>query len=209
MSTTTRHADTSTAHAFEDIRRRLAPTLDVATEEELLVRAATGDEAAYSELYDRMSGQVFGVCRRVLRDRALAEEVAQEVLVEVWQKSDRFDPTRGSASAFITTLAHRRAVDRVRSEQAARNREDKVSRRDQERSFDVVADAVEIRLDHERVRRAVAGLPERQREAVELAYFGGHTYRRVAEILGIPEGTAKSRLRDAMGRLRTALAEVA
>lgn len=189
-----------------------APTtpdeLVAATDEHLLVRSATGDRVSFAELYDRVSPQVVGVALRVLRDRALAEEVAQEVLTEVWQKAHRFDPDRGSAAGWIVTFAHRRAVDRVRSEQAARDRNDRVAHRDQERSYDHVADEVERRLEHWQVREAVARLTERQREAIELAYFSGHTYREVASVLGIPEGTAKSRLRDALARLRTLLEEL-
>ncbi len=176
-----------------------------ATDDELLVASATGDQTAFSELYDRIIPAVRGVARRVLRDPSLADEVAQEVMVEVWRKAARFDPERGSAPGWITTLAHRRAVDRVRSEQASRNRDERAGRRDTSRAFDEVADAVEVRLDHWQVRQALATLTERQREAVELAYFGGHTYRDVAEVLGIPEGTAKSRLRDGLARLRETL----
>lgn len=176
-----------------------------ATSEQLLVAAATGDEAAFSVLVQRVRPQALRVATGVVRDPAMAEEVTQEVLTEVWLKADRFDPTRGNVSGWISTLARRRAVDRVRSEQAGRNRDDRVARRDQERDVDVVAEEVEIRLEHWQVRRALAGLSERQREAIELAYFGGHTYRDVARVLGIPEGTAKSRLRDGLLRLREAL----
>lgn len=179
--------------------------LPVVTSEELLVTVAGGDSRAFGVLYDRVTPQVLGVALRVLRDRALSEEVTQEVMVEVWRKATRFDPDRGTASGWITTLAHRRAVDRVRSEQAARDRDDRVSRRDEPRAFDAVADEVQVRLDHGQVRRALAELTERQREAIELAYFGGHTYRDVARVLDIPEGTAKSRLRDGLLRLRHAL----
>ena len=197
------------AEAPEALRPALTPQdLDAATDEALLVRSASGDRVAFAELYDRVSPQVIGVALRVLRDRALAEEVAQEVLTEVWQKAGRFDPDRGSAAGWIVTFAHRRAVDRVRSEQAARDRNDRVAHRDQERSYDHVADEVERRLEHWQVREAVSRLTDRQREAIELAYFGGHTYREVASVLGIPEGTAKSRLRDALARLRTLLDEL-
>ncbi len=185
-----------------------ARSLADAASEELLVAVAQGDQQAFASLYDRVTPQVLGVALRVLRDRALAEEVAQEVMVEVWRKADRFDPDRGTASGWITTLAHRRAVDRVRSEQASRDRDDRVSRRDEPRAFDAVADEVQVNLDHWQVRRALATLTDRQREAIELAYFGGHTYRDVARVLGIPEGTAKSRLRDGLLRLREALEDL-
>ncbi len=175
---------------------------------DLLVASGKGDRAAFSEFYDRAISRVIGVCIRVIRDRSLAEEVAQEVMVEAWTKADRFDPERGSASGWIATLAHRRSVDRVRSEQASRDRDQRVSLRDHQPPFDVVADEVAVRLEHWQVRDALERLTERQREAIELAYYGGHTYRDVARVLGIPEGTAKSRLRDGLARLRDNLEDL-
>jgi RNA polymerase sigma-70 factor (ECF subfamily) len=205
-ATITRSTDTALAATATPADRLLEP--DAAASEELLVAVGRGDARAFSVLYDRVTPQVLGVALRVLRDRALAEEVTQEVMVEVWKKADRFDPDRGTASGWITTLTHRRAVDRVRSEQASRDRDDRVSRRDEPRAFDAVADEVQVRLDHWQVRRALSTLTDRQREAIELAYFGGHTYRDVAKVLGIPEGTAKSRLRDGLLRLRDALEDL-
>jgi RNA polymerase sigma-70 factor, ECF subfamily len=191
--------------AATSTRSAQAAPLTERTSEDLLVAVASGDRPAFELLFDRVSPQVLGVALRVLRDRSLAEEVSQEVMVEVWRKAARFDPARGSASGWIATLAHRRAVDRVRSEQAGRDRDERVSRRDRTREVDVVADEVEVRLDHWQVRQALAALTDRQREAIELAYFQGHTYRDVARVLDIPEGTAKSRLRDGLLRLREAL----
>jgi RNA polymerase sigma-70 factor (ECF subfamily) len=173
--------------------------------EDLLVAAGRGDEPAFSLLVGRIRPQVLRVAQGIVRDPSMAEEVTQEVLTEIWVKADRFDPERGNVGGWISTLARRRAVDRVRSEQASRNRDDRVARRDQERDVDVVAEEVEIRLEHWQVRQALAELSERQREAIELAYYSGYTNRDVARVLGIPEGTAKSRLRDGLARLRESL----
>ena len=182
----------------------VAATADLSSEA-LLVAAAAGDEVAFSALVERIRPQALRVARGVVRDPSIAEEVAQEVLTEIWLKADRFDPERGTITGWVATLTRRRAVDRVRSEQAGRNRDDRVARRNQVRDVDVVADEVEVRLEHWQVRKALAELSDRQREAIELAYFAGHTYRDVARVLGIPEGTAKSRLRDGLVRLREAL----
>ena len=187
----------------------LTATAREATSEQLLVDAAAGDQLAFSALVERIRPQALRVARGVVRDPSIAEEVAQEVLTEVWLKADRFDPAKGTVVGWVATLTRRRAVDRVRSEQAGRDRDDRVARRSQVREVDVVADEVELRLEHWQVRRALTELSERQREAIELAYFAGHTYRDVARVLGIPEGTAKSRLRDGLLRLREVLADLA
>lgn len=187
----------------------LTATAREATSEQLLVDTASGDQLAFTALVERIRPQALRVARGVVRDPSIAEEVAQEVLTEVWLKADRFDPAKGTVVGWVATLTRRRAVDRVRSEQAGRDRDDRVARRSQVREVDVVADEVELRLEHWQVRRALTELSDRQREAIELAYFAGHTYRDVARVLGIPEGTAKSRLRDGLLRLREALADLA
>ncbi len=179
-----------------------SPTPD---EEALLAAVARGDQAAFADLYDRVAPLVHGVVRRVVRDPAQSEEVTQEVLVELWRTAVRFDPDRGSARAWILTMAHRRAIDRVRSEQSSRNRTARVAGREHARPFDDVAEQVETSLDHDRVRAALGTLTELQRQAVELAYYQGYTYREVAELLDTPLGTIKTRMRDGLIRLRDAM----
>jgi RNA polymerase sigma-70 factor (ECF subfamily) len=169
----------------------------------LVAQVARGDEDAFRALYDLAAGQVLGAVRRVLRDPAQSEEVMQEVLLEVWRTAGRFDPEAGSAAAWIMTLAHRRAVDRVRSENSAARRELRAAVTTVD--YDQVAEEVETNLDHERVRRCLASLTDLQRQAVTLAYYHGYTYREVAELLGVAEGTAKTRMRDGLIRLRDCL----
>ena len=182
-----------------------AHTAPVTTLEGLLAQAAKGDQRAFAQLYDRVSSQVYGLVLRVLRDPAQSEEITQEVLLEVWRTATRFDAQKGSATTWILTMAHRRAVDRVRSEQASRDRVERVAAGQHERDVDVVAEAVDTRLEHQQVRKALGDLTELQREAVELAYYGGYTYREVAGLLDTPLGTVKTRLRDGLIRLRDAL----
>jgi RNA polymerase sigma-70 factor, ECF subfamily len=172
---------------------------------DLMARVARGDETAFEELYDVLAAPVFGLIRRVLRDPAQSEEVAQEVLVEVWRSAPRYDRTYGSVMAWTMTMAHRRAVDRVRAEQAATDREERVGRRGHEPAFDEVAEIVEARFEREAVRRCLDGLTDTQRESVTLAYYGGHTYREVAELMDIPLPTVKTRIRDGLIRLRDCL----
>jgi RNA polymerase sigma-70 factor (ECF subfamily) len=172
---------------------------------ELLVLVARGDRDAFAALYDVVSGPVLGLVTSVLRDPAQSEEVTQEVLVEVWRTAARFRPDRGSAMTWVMTLAHRRAVDRVRSAQSAADREQRAALLDRTPAYDEVSEQVEARLEREQVRRCVGGLTELQREAVSLAYYRGLTYREVAELLALPLGTVKTRLRDGLIRLRDCL----
>lgn len=171
-----------------------------------LRRVGRGDRAAFDGVYDAVAGAVFGVARHVVRDEAQAEEVAQEVMVEVWRTAPRFDPARGSARSWVLAMAHRRAVDRVRSQQAARDREVRAAALEPNAgAFDAVAEDVEARLEQERVRRCLDGLTRIQRESVTLAYYSGFTYPQVAAQLGVPLGTVKTRIRDALVRMRDCL----
>jgi RNA polymerase sigma-70 factor, ECF subfamily len=168
----------------------------------LLTLVGHGDSAAFAEFYDILAPAVFGVARRVLIDASMAEEVAQEVLTEVWRTAGRYDRSLGSAQAWVLTITHRRAVDRVRSEQAARLRDERAGRESIERDYDVVVAEVERRLEESVVRRCLEQLSAVQSEAIHLAYYGGHTQAEVADLLGAPLGTVKSRMRDGLTRLR-------
>ncbi|MER5946729.1 sigma-70 family RNA polymerase sigma factor [Streptomyces sp. NPDC001904] len=173
--------------------------------EELVGRVALGDEKAFTSVYDVVAGPVFGTVRAVLRDRAQSEEVAQEILVEVWRTAPRYRSDRGTAMNWILTLAHRRAIDRVRSVDAAAARDRRAALLDHTPEYDQVSEQVEARLEREQVRRCLRTLTEIQRQAVTLAYYRGLTYRQVAEALAVPLGTVKTRLRDGLIRLRDCL----
>jgi RNA polymerase sigma-70 factor (ECF subfamily) len=175
------------------------------TDEDLLGRVAVGDRDAFAELYDRTAPRVFGLVKRLLRDHAQSEEVTQEIFLEIWRSATRYEPGRGGAMAWVLTMSHRRAVDRVRASQASRVRDVRVGIRDHDPAFDSVAEVVEIRVESERVKDAMARLTELQRQAVTLAYFGGYSHREVSEMLKVPIGTVKTRLRDGMIRLRDEL----
>jgi RNA polymerase sigma-70 factor (ECF subfamily) len=178
-------------------------------EEQLLASVAGGDHGSFAELYDLLSPLVFGIARRILHDADMAAEVTQEAFCEIWRSADRFDPTRAPARAWVVTLAHRRAVDRVRSEQASRNREQREGHRyaaggaiDME---DEVVGHLQLGATRARVRTALNELSAVQRESIELAYFQGLSYPQVAQRLDVPLGTIKTRIRDGLLRLRQTL----
>jgi RNA polymerase sigma-70 factor, ECF subfamily len=168
-----------------------------------LGEVAKGDQAAFEVVCARAAATVFGVARSVVRDPFQAEEVCQEVLLEVWRCASRFRPGRGSAMAWMTTIAHRRAVDRVRAERRLAEREQRATAH--AIAYDEVAETVQAQLDRERVRRCLGSLTDLQRESVTLAYYGGYTFREVSGLLGVAEGTVKTRMRDGLIRLRDCL----
>lgn len=175
------------------------------TPEVLLERVAVGDRQAFADLYDLVAPRVLGLVRRILVDFAQSEEVTQEIFLEIWQSAPRFDPNKGGATSWILTMTHRRAVDRVRAAQSSRDRDVRVGIRDFEPGHDQVTETVEITMEHERVAEALGRLTDLQRQAIELAYYGGRSHSEVAAMLSIPVGTVKTRLRDGLIRLRDEL----
>ena len=176
-----------------------------AVNDDLLARVALGDQAAFAELYDNMAPRVLGLVKRLLRDHAQSEEVTQEIFLEIWQNATRYDSSKGGASGWILTMTHRRAVDRVRASQASRDRDVKIGVRDYVSEYDNVSETVQVRMESERVEKAMQRLTELQRQAVTLAYYGGLSHSEVAEKLSVPIGTVKTRLRDGLIRLRDEL----
>jgi RNA polymerase sigma factor (sigma-70 family) len=172
-------------------------------ERDVRERLVGNDDAALAEIYDQYSSFVYGLALRVVGDARAAEDVSQDVFVGLWERPAAFDPDRGSLRTWLGTLAHRRAVDYVRREEARRRR----AERDAARAVSApdVEELATAMVAAERVRAALDLLPSDQRRAIQLAYFGGKTYRQVAEVLGIPEGTAKSRLRLGLRRIAEAL----
>jgi RNA polymerase sigma-70 factor, ECF subfamily len=169
---------------------------------DLLKACGRGDESAFARLYDATSSRVVGLAVRVVRDPAQAEEVAQEAFLEIWRTSARFDPAKGSPLGWLLTIVHRKAVDRVRSAQASTRRDTTYNQQNQPVDHDATAEAGLASLEAQRVRGALASLTAVQRQALELAYFGGYTHTEVAAMLELPVGTAKTRIRDGLIRLR-------
>lgn len=172
---------------------------------ELLGSSSRGDQAAFARLYDATAARVHGLVLRVLRDPAQAEEVTQEAFLEIWRTASRFDARRGSAISWLLTIGHRKAVDRVRAAEASSRRDTRYHETSQPVAHDDTAEAATATFEAQRVRHAMASLTQVQREAIGLAYFGGYTHTEVATMLDLPIGTAKTRIRDGLIRMRDTL----
>lgn len=166
------------------------------------MRVAAGDQGAFARVYDMLSPRVFGLILRVLVDRSQSEEVLQEVFLEVWQSAARFAPNKGQGRTWVLTIAHRRAVDRVRASQASTDRDVRVGFRDLDVAYDGVAEQAQLRIEGRQVATALKTLPDPQREALTLAYYGGYSQSEIAALVGAPLGTIKTRMRDGLTRLR-------
>jgi RNA polymerase sigma-70 factor (ECF subfamily) len=172
----------------------------------LVVAIGRWHEEALAEAFRRHAGAVFALARRVLGDGPSAEEVVQEIFLRLWNSPDKFDPDRGSLRSFLLAQAHGRAVDQVRSDVSRRRREERQALASAEAGYDIEREVWDLAVA-EHLKGAVSGLPDDERKAIELAYFGGHTYREVAVLLSEPEGTVKSRIRSGLRRMRAALVD--
>jgi RNA polymerase sigma-70 factor, ECF subfamily len=180
--------------------------IDEVSDAQLVTSVARYSEVALAEVYRRHGGAVFGLAKRVLNNAVEAEDVTQEVFLRLWNQPDRFDPVRGSLRSFLLAQAHGRAVDSVRSSRSRRLREARDAMRTAEAGYDLQHEVWDLSVA-DQVSRAMGELPEEERRAIELAYFDGHTYREVAQLLDQPEGTVKSRIRNGMRRMRAVLAD--
>lgn len=179
--------------------------LDTASDAALVVAVGRWSQPALAELYRRHGGAVHALARRVLRSDGPADDVTQDVFVDLWERPERFDPSRGSVRTFLLVSAHGRAIDALRADAARSRREERTARETATSGYDLERQVWDLAVA-EQVKEAVDVLPDGERAAIELAYFGGHTYREVATLLGEPEGTIKSRIRSGLRRLRGDLA---
>jgi RNA polymerase sigma-70 factor (ECF subfamily) len=185
----------------------MAGSLQSQSDAALVIAIGRLREDALAEVYRRHAGAVYGLGRRILGESSLSEEMVQEVFLRLWNEPERFDPERGSLRSFLLAQAHGRAVDVLRSDSSRRRREERDARRTAEAGYDIEHEVWDLAVA-EQVKGAMAELPEDERLAIELAYFGGRTYREVAVALGAPEGTVKSRIRTGLRRLRATLTDV-
>jgi RNA polymerase sigma-70 factor (ECF subfamily) len=183
---------------------RVSEDLTQCSDAVLVVAISRYRQEALAEAYRRHAGAVFALARRLLSDATLAEEIVQEVFLRIWNQPEKFDPERGTLRSYLLAQCHGRSVDLLRSESSRRLREERDARRTAEKGYDLEHEVVDLTVA-ERIKEAMRELPDVEREAIALAYFGGHTYREVADLLDQPEGTVKSRIRAGLKRLRTDL----
>lgn len=181
--------------------------LEQGSDSKLVVQVARWQEPALAEIYRRHGGAVYGLARRILLSTALAEEITQDVFLDLWRQPEKFDAQRGTLRSYLLARTHAKSVDSVRSEGARRRRENRTARETALAGYDVDHEVADI-TNAEQVKSALGALPTQLREPIELAYFGGNTYREVAKMLDQPEGTIKSRIRSGLGRLRVSLAHI-
>ncbi len=180
--------------------------LEAASDANLVVAIARWHEPAMAEVYRRHGGAVHALARRILRHDPSAEEITQEVFLDLWQRPEKFDSERGTLRSFLLARTHGRSVDMIRSEEARKHREERTSRETATAGYDLEHHVWDLAVA-DQVKESLADLPVEMREPIELAYFGGHTYREVATVLGTPEGTVKSRIRTGLATLRASLAD--
>lgn len=196
----TAHPATTSQRILGNVR----PDLTSASDERLVLSIARWRDDALAEAYRRHAGPAFALAKRVLWDAGVAEEIVQEVFVRLWHEPDRFDSARGTLRSFLLAQVHSRAVDFLRSETARRNREEREARATAQSGYNL-EDEVHDVVEGEHIREALSAIPDSERKPIELAYFGGHSYREVAQLLGEPEGTVKSRIRAGLRRMHQSL----